>query len=312
MFKTIKKITMAALMSVGVLPTMGQDLLADQAPIDRVMQTVDSIALHQLIINDEQGPLGADLYSDWDNDYAHRLTAVPDSFKVDLRGFVMPTDRRKITSNFGPRRRRQHKGLDVKVYVGDTIRSAFDGKVRIVAYDRRGYGKYVIVRHYNGLETVYAHMSKHMVVENQEIKAGEPVGLGGNTGRSTGSHLHFETRLCGVAINPTLMFDFANQDVVGDYYMFRKNSHIREGKLANRLRGAGVKPTNASLAEAGVSTPAPKVEVADSGVRFHKVRKGETLTSIARKRGTTINALCKLNRIGKKTRLMPGQILKYN
>ncbi len=311
MLKTLKTITMAALLAVGAVPAMGQDLLADQAPIDRMMKTVDSIALRQLIINEERGALGADLYDEWDNHYAHRLEEVPDSFLIDLRGFAMPTDRRKLTSNFGPRRRRQHKGLDVKVYVGDTIRAAFDGKVRVVEYERRGYGKYVIIRHYNGLETVYAHMSKHMVMENQDVKAGEPIGLGGNTGRSTGSHLHFETRLCGVAINPTLMFDFVNQDIVSDYYMFRKNSHIKEGRVANRLRGAGVQPTNASIDAAGISTPAPAT-VADNKVRFHKVRSGETLTSIARKRGTTIDALCKLNRIGKKTRLMPGQILKYN
>ncbi len=303
--------TMAAMMTLGVLPVMGQDLLASQAPIDRAMKAVDSIALRKLIFTEQFENPALELYSEWDNDYVHRTGNVPDTFRVDLREFVMPTDRRKITSNFGPRKRRQHKGVDVKVYIGDTIRSAFSGKVRVVKYDRRGYGKYVIVRHYNGLETVYAHLSKHLVLENQEIKAGEPIGLGGNTGRSSGSHLHFETRLCGVPINPLLMFDFANQDIVGDFYTFRNATHYREGLAVNRLRGAGVKPSNASLDEVGISTPAP-VTADVNKVRFHKVRSGETLTSIARKRGTTINALCRLNRIGKNVRLMPGQILKYN
>lgn len=309
--KILKKFASFALMMAAVLPVMGQDLLADQAPIDRALKAVDSIALHQLIIIEQRGMPAEDLYSEWDNDYSHRVMAVPDTFRIDLRGFAMPTDRRKITSNFGPRRGTQHKGVDVKVYIGDTICSAFDGKVRVVQYDRRGYGKYVIVRHYNGLETVYAHLSKQLVVENQEIRAGEPLGLGGNTGRSTGSHLHFETRLCGVAVNPVLMFDFVNQDIVADYYTFRNATHYREGLAANRLRGVGAKATNASLDAAGVSTSAPAL-VSDDAVHFHKVQSGETLTSIARKRGTTIDALCKLNRIGRTARLMPGQILRYN
>ena len=109
----------------------------------------------------------------------------------------MPTPNTRITDVFGyrPRRRRAHYGLDIKVYVGDTIRAAFDGKVRVVKNQgRRGYGKYVVIRHDNGLETVYGHLSKQLVDTNQLVKAGEPIALGGNTGRSTGSHLHFETR----------------------------------------------------------------------------------------------------------------------
>lgn len=108
---------------------------------------------------------------------------------------------------------RAHQGLDIKVYIGDTIRAAWSGKVRVVKYDARGYGKYVVIRHPNGLETYYGHMSKQLVSANEYVKAGQPIGLGGNTGRSTGSHLHFETRLCGHALNPALFFDFPNQDI---------------------------------------------------------------------------------------------------
>ena len=113
-----------------------------------------------------------------------------------------------------------HNGLDIKVYIGDTIRAAFDGRVRMVKYERRGYGKYVVIRHDNGLETIYGHLSKQIVAEDEYVKAGDPIGLGGNTGRSTGSHLHFETRFLGEVINPEFMFDFPNQDIVSDSYLF--------------------------------------------------------------------------------------------
>ncbi len=310
-FKKLKTFAILTFVSLASLPVAGQDLLARQAPIDKKMKAVDSVALSRLIQIEQFDSPAADLYDEWENKYAHRATALPDSFNIDLRGFCMPTESRVITSNFGARWGRQHKGLDVKVYIGDTIRAAFSGKVRIVRYEARGYGKYVVIRHYNGLETIYGHMSKQLVTEDQEVRAGEPIGLGGNTGRSTGSHLHFETRLCGVALNPALMFDFRNQDVVDDYYMFRRSSYEHESVAANQLRGVGNKYTSGDGDDVELTTAAPAATYAKN-VRFHKVKSGETLSSIARKRGTTIDALCKLNRIGKKMRLMPGQILKYN
>jgi murein DD-endopeptidase MepM/ murein hydrolase activator NlpD len=255
----------------------------------------------------------ADLYADWSNRYAHLESALPDTFRIDLRDFHMPTPSRIVTSNFGSRWGRQHKGLDIKVYIGDTIRAAFSGKVRVVRYEAKGYGKYVVIRHPNGLETIYGHMSKQLVSENEEVRAGDPIGLGGNTGRSTGSHLHFETRLCGVPLNPAIMFDFRNQDVVADNYMFRRNQYERDGLLATQLRGAnglyGYNPADVNSPNMGKSV----AQSSGSGnVRYHKVKKGETLSAIARKHNTTVNALCKLNRIGKKIRLRPGQILKYS
>ena len=293
------------------LPVMAQDLLARQAPIDRKMKAVDSVALHQLILNEQAETPAADLYEDWNNIYAHRATALPDTFKINLRGFCMPTDNRVVTSNFGARWGRQHKGIDVKVYIGDTIRAAFSGKVRMVKYEAGGYGKYVVIRHGNGLETIYGHMSKHLVAEDEIVEAGQPIGLGGNTGRSTGSHLHFETRLCGVALNPALMFDFKNQDVVGDYYMFYRDTYQKESIVANRLRGVGGKGNIEADEDTELAIAAPEATYAKD-VKFHKVKRGETLASIARKRGTTIDEICRLNRIGRNIRLMPGQILKYN
>ena len=297
-------------MSLAAVPMNGQDLLARQAPVDKKMKKVDSVALHQLIYQEMLDNPAADLYDEWDTEMTHYHNAngvLPETAKIDLRGFVMPTPSRVITSNFGARWGRQHKGLDVKVYVGDTIRAAFSGKVRIVKYEAKGYGKYVVIRHYNGLETYYAHMSKQLVHEDQDVRAGDPIGLGGNTGRSTGSHLHFETRLCGIALNPALMFDFRNQDVVDDYFTFRKSSYQRESQAATRLRGANV----GSYEDVELATAAPAASYAQES-RFHKVKKGETLFSIAKKRGTTVDTIMKLNHLKKNAKLKAGQILKFN
>ena len=316
---SLKAAFILALMSFTSLPSQGQDLLARQAPVDRKMKAVDSIALNRLIEQEIYENPSGDLYEEWDNVLTHyQGNIIPDETTVDLRGFCMPTDSRVVTSNFGARWGRQHKGLDIKVYIGDTIRAAFSGKVRIVKYEPRGYGKYVVIRHYNGLETYYGHMSKQLVSENEEVKAGDPIGLGGNTGRSTGSHLHFETRICGIALNPALMFDFRNQDVTGDFYTYHRNKYAAESAQATRLRGANAGGISNSRfdgddfdddSELAIAAPAASFT---PEVHFHKVKKGETLQSIARKCHTTVDKLCKLNRIGKKIRLMPGQILKYN
>ena len=313
MTKKIKTIALVALSTICSLPAMGQDLLANQAPVDRKMKVVDSVALQRLIDFENLENPSADLYEDWDNMHAHsRVTELPDSFRISLKNFCMPTTNRVLTSNFGARWGRQHKGLDIKVYISDTIRAAFDGKVRVVRYEGRGYGKYVVIRHDNGLETYYAHMSKQLVVEDQEVRAGDPIGLGGNTGRSTGSHLHFETRLCGVALNPAILFDFRNQDVVDDSYMFRKSTYQRESALATRLRGVN----GASLGaddndDIELAIAAPEASYKQEN-RFHKVKRGETLFSIARKRGTTVDAIMKMNHLKKSSKLKPGQILKFN
>lgn len=289
-----------------------QDILARQAPIDKKMKAVDTLALRNLINKEQAGSPAAQLYDEWSNKYAHRATELPDSFLIHLNDFCMPTTSKVVTSNFGRRWGRMHKGIDVKVYIGDTIRAAFSGKVRIVKYEAKGYGNYVVIRHYNGLETIYGHMSKHLVEENQTVKAGDPIGLGGNTGRSTGSHLHFETRLCGVALNPALMFDFRNQDVTGDAYMFHKNSYESESVLANKMRGKDAGNVAQDDDNGGVSNSDKSSSRSSGDVRYHKVKRGETLSSIAKKRGTTVDKLCKLNHITKRMRIRPGQILRYS
>ena len=324
MLKQLKNMALMALAMTAVMPASAQDLLANQAPIDRKMRAIDSIQLNQMLESEmvQQSP-ATQLYDDWNNMYAHKQTALPDSFLIDLRDFAMPSQSRIITSNFGARWGRQHKGLDIKLNTGDTVVAAFSGKVRIVRNegDCKGYGKYIVIRHPNGLETIYGHLSKQLVAENQEVRAGEVIGLGGSTGRSTGSHLHFETRLCGTALNPALMFDFHNQDVVGDYYMFRKSTYNQESLVATRLRGVGGQggEDNTDYAQLAQQQSQQQTKQTARNTRqkaqqgaYHKVQRGETLSAIARKHGTTVNAICRLNRITTKTVLKPGQILKYN
>ncbi len=312
------KASLAAVMALLALPVAGQDMLASQAPIDKKMRSVDSVALQRLIGNEQLNNPAFSLYPDWNNQYVHRYAdaQVPEEYKIDLRGFCMPTTNRVITSRYGYRRsfRRMHKGLDVKVYIGDTIRSAFDGKVRIVAYEGRGYGKYVVIRHPNGLETVYGHMSKQLVRENEIVKAGTPIGLGGNTGRSTGSHLHFETRLLGVPIDPIKLFDFEAQDVTGDFYVFRSNGQGRvlAARNGNQESVAGEDAAAQQQAKAAESREFQAQKRARTNAKVHKVRSGETLSVIAKKRGTSIDRLCRLNRIKRTTVLRPGQILRYS
>lgn len=271
------------MVSVGA---SAQDLLASQAPVDKKMRAIDSVALQRQIQKEKMEYPGFALYPSWINDRVHVYAdaAMPDSFTIDLKGFCMPTESRKITSKYGPRRRRMHKGVDVKVYIGDTIRSAFDGKVRVVSYERRGYGKYVVIRHDNGLETIYGHLSKQLVGENQIVKAGEPIGLGGNTGRSTGSHLHFETRFLGQEIDPSKMFDFPNQDIVADTYTYYKPGSRKK---------AGSKDGG-------------------SEIRYYRVRKGDTLSKIAARQGVTVKRLCQLNGITTRTTLRIGQVLRFS
>lgn len=278
----IKTLCLAA-MTVFSVNAFSQDLIARQAPIDRKLKAVDSLALQKQIRVEQSLYPAFDIYPSWNNDVvaAYKDAIVPESFTFDLTGFCMPTEHTKITDVFGyrPRRRRRHEGLDIKVYVGDTIRAAFDGKVRVVKNQgRRGYGKYVVIRHDNGLETVYGHLSKQLVKVDQLVKAGEPIALGGNTGRSTGSHLHFEVQFLGVRLNPADMFNFEKQDIVADTYTFQKHKSATQGASGKGL--------------------------------YYKVKRGDTLSKIAARQGTTVSRLCKLNRITRKTILRPGQVLR--
>lgn len=311
--KKIKKISIVALLALSTVPVFGQDLLARQAPVDHRMKSLDTLAVSRYkMLEDRENP-SADLYEDFNNKYAHKTTSLPDHYRIDLRHFCMPTPSRVVTSNFGYRASfgRQHKGMDIKVYIGDSIRAAFSGKVRIVRYEGGGYGKYIVIRHNNGLETIYGHLSAQLVSENQEVRAGEVIALGGNTGRSTGSHLHFETRFCGVALNPALLFDFRNQDVTGDYYDFNRSTYERESAEANALHG---KIGNGGYTKDEVNGGEVGRYQASAGAEklYHKVKYGETLNSIAEKRGVSVEQICRLNGYKKDKKLTPGQIIRYS
>lgn len=210
---------------------------------------------------------------------------MPDSCEIDCSTFILPIDTMtRVTSKYGPRRRRMHKGIDLKVQIGDTIRAAFDGKVRIRNFERRGYGNYLVVRHPNGLETVYGHLSKMLVDVNDIVRAGDPIALGGNTGRSTGSHLHFETRFLGQAINPADIIDFENSVPHQDTYVFH-NIKIN-GRKSNIYTSSS-----------------------DQMV-YHRVKSGDTLGKIARMYGTSVNELCRLNGIKSTSMLRLGQSIR--
>jgi LysM repeat protein len=301
------------------------------------MKEIRDVKLTHTLKTDLQNP-ASDIYTDWRNEFVSAVAGhVPANFKVDLRGFCMPTTSRVVTSNFGPRWRRQHAGIDVKVYIGDTIRAAFDGKVRITKYDRRGYGYFVVIRHPNGLETLYGHLSKIIAKEDMVVKAGDIIGLGGNTGRSTGSHLHFETRLLGQAINPAFMFDFEKQDVTSDFYVCNNKAMtrgkedlmdieqmenevaLREGSVListgiseqsldedNNENVVDVKQSKKSKATA--KNERRHTEKAKNGV--HIVKSGDTLSAIAKANHTTVAALCKKNVITETSTLSLKQKIK--
>ena len=276
--------TVFALLLLGVNTVNAQDLIARQAPIDKKLKSIDSLVLQRQIEAERDEYPALSLYPTWSNTSVHAYgsnVAVPDSYEIDLTGFTMPTDSRRITSKFGYRWGRMHNGLDIKVYVGDTIRAAFDGKVRIVKYNRSGYGKYIVIRHYNGLETVYGHLSKQLVEEEQDVKSGDVIGLGGNTGRSTGSHLHFETVFMGHCLNPVELFDFPNQDIVADTYTFKRRGSNRNTASVSGSTGA-----------------------------YYRVRKGDTLSGIASKKRVTVRNICRLNGIKSTSILRPGQQLR--
>lgn len=169
----------------------------------------------------------------WDNPRVNCYTDVeiPMTAKLDVSEFTMPVNGR-VTSEYGyrPRFRRMHRGIDLSLKTGDTVRAAFSGIVRIVNYESGGYGNYVVLRHDNGVETVYGHFSKHLVKREQIVGVGQPIGLGGSTGRSTGPHLHFEIRYLGLALNPSAIIDFKEGIARQNIYTFDKRTYQNYSK----------------------------------------------------------------------------------
>ena len=172
-----------------------KQLLANQTKTKDQIRLVEKNTFIDLIDDIEPEP---DIYTEgWNSKRVNpfREQDVPNSKVIDVTGYFMPCPG-QVTSNYGYRAKfgRMHKGIDLHIKSNDTIYAAFDGKVRLTNYEARGYGNYVIIRHPNDLETVYGHLNKFLVKPDQVVKAGDPIALGGSTGRSTGPHLHFETR----------------------------------------------------------------------------------------------------------------------
>ena len=271
------------------------ELMADRVNIRKNMELKELATLSEIEMEENENLMfpADELYgSNWENRWVDPFRGAakvnfPDSFAIDCSSFVYPIaidSMARITSKYGPRRRRMHKGIDLKVLKGDTIRAAFNGKVRIKAFERRGYGYYVVLRHPNGLETIYGHLSKILVEENQIVRAGETIGLGGNTGRSTGSHLHFETRFLGQAINPAEIIDFENGVPHQDTYVFH-NVKIN-GRRSNIYTSSSDR------------------------LVYHRVKSGDTLGKIARIYGTSVNELCRLNGLKSTSVLRIGQSIR--
>lgn len=263
------------------------------------------------IFNEEEEP-EFDIYTEgWDSKLVNCYSGVdvPQTATIDVSKFSMPHPG-YITSPYGYRKRfrRMHKGVDLKVNIGDTIRAAFDGRVRITNFERRGYGNYVVLRHTNDLETVYGHLSAFLVEPDDYVKAGDPIALGGNTGRSTGPHLHFETRYMGYAINPCAIFDFANQTTHTDTYAFNKNTYQNARNYSPTANSEYAKQyLKNNPNKPYVRNPSSK---SGSGASYYRVRKGDSLSKIASRNGTTVAKLCKLNGIKTTTKLQIGQRLK--
>lgn len=202
-----------------------------------------------------------------------------------------------VTSRYGFRHGRHHSGIDLDLEVGDTIRACWSGKVRYAKYNDGGFGNLVIVRHYNGLETFYAHMSKLIVMPNQEVKAGDVLGLGGNTGHSFGAHLHLEVRFYDASINPEEIIDFTKRTCKDP------NLFVHKG-----LFRPGAKPTDTE--EHGETQTQKAIAVRREKRKYYKVHSGDTLSEIASRNNTSISKICQLNGIRPSSTIQIGRSLR--
>ncbi len=242
----------------------------------------------EVSFNDSTWVKIAEYYSIWDsravNPYRIDATKFKDTVSVKLfdsesgRNFHPPLRKSIINSVFGMRWSRFHYGVDLDLDVGDSIFAVFDGVVRISKYDGRGYGNYVMLRHYNSLETLYGHMTKQAVNAGQYVKAGDLIGFGGSTGRSTGPHLHFEVRFEGNAIDPEHFFDFKKNELIDQESEITSEQFLYLKKARQAV--------------------------------YHRVRSGDTLSRISRKYRVPVLRICKLNRITTRTVLRAGRRLR--
>ena len=215
------------------------------------------------------------------------------SYHCPYQGSVHPRGK------YGPRRRRQHQGVDLPLKMGDPVYATFCGRVRISQYNKGGYGNLVIIRHDNGLETYYGHLSERMVEPGQWVEAGQIIGLGGSTGRSTGPHLHFETRYYGQSFDPERLIDFKNGTLSRETFLLKKS-------FFSIYSNAGQ-----DFDDEIANEEQDKQEAAEkAAMKYYKIRSGDTLGGIARRYGTTVTNICRLNGIKSTTVLRIGRSLR--
>lgn len=275
---------------IGFIQTaQGQTAVKGKPGVDEMVNEENSVADSTIV---EAGHPADSLYASIWNNFnitytAAKIPAKQDTLLISMKipgenSFVAPM-KGKVISGYGTPRRPGHTGIDVKLHAGDTVRSILDGQVRL-AKRFSGYGYLVLVRHSNGLETLYAHLSQLKVKEKQWVKAGELIGLGGRTGRATTEHLHFEARIFGETFDPARLINFETGALVCDSFYFHRSRMER----------------NLADFKAKKDTPL----LASGDITHYFIRKGDTLSSIARRFGTSIKALCSLNNIS------PQKVLK--
>lgn len=280
-----------------VNPVVQEDTLTIDEGEPLIVEVVDSVFI------EDEWVKAADYFIIWDDNNINPYGTNPLEFDttVDLkiyddssgRKWHMPLDKIHVTSQFGFRWSRWHTGTDLNLNTGDNVYSTFDGIVRVVGFNARGYGKYVVVRHYNGLETLYGHLSKPMTESGQLVKAGDVLGLGGSTGRSTGPHLHYENRYEGHPFDPRNIFDWAEHKVKSENFLLTS-------KVWDFRRGG--KSYQSEFEEEATPTY--------SRTLLHRVKSGDTLSSIAKRYGTTASVLAKKNNISLRTTLRIGQRIR--
>lgn len=271
-------------------------LLPELLPLKVEVQTLPLTNIASLEAEDEdENGIGGDdiipaseLYAVWNNMHVNPYqvpidSVLTDSVSIDFSTFTFPLAIfYRVTSEFGPRRYRYHYGIDLKLERGDTVRTVLDGMVRI-AKKMKGYGNIVVVRHYNGMESFYGHLSKILVEPDQVVKSGDLIGWGGNTGRSTGPHLHLELRYLGQPINPRDIIDFDNLVTKSDTLVLsQENFKYRKNPKAGKTGG-----------------------------RVWTIKNGDSLGRISAKTGVSIKKLCALNGISSKKILKVGQKIHY-
>ena len=245
-------------------------------------QAFDGVLNDRLSMEIKENP-SLNFVKTWNNDVCYTSQLTNDLSKLkdtiwlcvqDTIGteFAMPVDG-IVTSRYGYRSGRNHNGTDIDLNTGDTVVAAWSGKIRYAKYNNAGFGNLVVIRHHNGLETFYAHLSKHLVVPNQDVKAGEPIGLGGNTGHSYGSHLHFEVRFYDAPMDPEQIIDFKGKTVRDENLMVHKGLFRPGAKASSRQTVAKTKPT------------------ATGSSKYYRIRSGDTLGAIASRNRTTVSKL---------------------